>query len=60
MDARKVKYLKEVRTMLLTAVLVVLLMNILTAIIQPWLPYLLVGLVVVTVGWFFYGRATRL
>lgn len=54
------KYLKEVRTMLLTAVLVVLLMNILTAIIQPWLPFLLVGLVVVTVGWFFYGRATRL
>ncbi|MDQ0672983.1 1,4-dihydroxy-2-naphthoate octaprenyltransferase [Pseudarthrobacter siccitolerans] len=54
------KYLKEVRTMLLTAVLVVLLMNILTAIIQPWLPFLLIGLVVATVAWLFYSRATRL
>lgn len=54
------KYLKEVRTMLLTAVLVVLLMNILTAIIQPWLPFLLAGLAVTTVLWLWYGRATRL
>ncbi|MDQ0923295.1 ABC-type nickel/cobalt efflux system permease component RcnA [Pseudarthrobacter sp. W1I19] len=54
------KYLKEIRTMLLTAVLVVVMMNILMAIIQPWLPVILVCLVVVTAGWFFYSRATKL
>lgn len=54
------KYLKEVRTMLLTACLVVVTMNILQAIIQPWLPFLFAALAVVTVLWLWYGRATRL
>lgn len=54
------KYLNEIRTMLLTAVVVVMAMNILMAIIQPWLPLILVCLVVLSAGWLFYSRATRL
>jgi hypothetical protein len=55
-----VKYLKEARSMLITAVLVICAMNILMAIITPWLPLILGLLVVGTAGWFWYGRATRL
>lgn len=54
------KYLKELRTMLVTALVVFLAMQLLVAIIQPYIPIILAGIVVITVGWFFYGRATRL
>lgn len=54
------KYLKEVRTMLLTALVVFLAMQVLVAVIQPYIPLILGAIVVLTVSWFFYSRATRL
>jgi hypothetical protein len=55
-----VKYLKELRTMLVTALVVFLAMQLLVAVIQPYIPIILIGVVVITVGWFFYSKATRL
>lgn len=54
------KWLKELRTMLLTALVVFVAMQLLVAVVQPYLPVILVCIVVITVGWFFYSRATRL
>jgi hypothetical protein len=54
------KYLKEARTMLVTALVVFLAMQVLVQIIQPYVPLILGAIVVITVGWFVYSRATRL
>lgn len=54
------KYLKELRTAPVTALLVFLAMQFLVQIIQPYVPVILGAIVVITVGWFVYSRATRL
>ncbi|SDP33985.1 hypothetical protein SAMN04487914_108130 [Arthrobacter sp. ok909] len=54
------KYLKELRTMLVTALAVFILMNFLVQVIQPYVPIILIGVVVITLGWYAYSRATRL
>ncbi|MDN4611450.1 hypothetical protein [Arthrobacter burdickii] len=55
-----VKYLKEVRATLFAILAIFLAMQLVVAVIQPYIVYILVGLVVLTVGWFFYSRGTRL
>lgn len=54
------KYLKELRAMLFSALAVFLMMQLLIAIIQPYIIFILVGLVLTVVGMMLYGRATRL
>ncbi|WP_285250214.1 hypothetical protein [Pseudarthrobacter sp. fls2-241-R2A-168] len=54
------KYLREVRSALITAVLVFVAMQFLVAAMQPYLPLVLIGIVAITVGWMLYARATRL
>ncbi|MET3348988.1 UNVERIFIED_ORG: fatty acid desaturase [Arthrobacter sp. UYEF1] len=54
------KYLREVRAALVSAVLVFCAMQFLVAVMQPYLPLILIGIVVITVGWMLFARATRL
>lgn len=54
------KYLKEVRTALVTALVVFLAMQVLMQIIQPFIPLIVIGVVVLSIGWYVYSRATRL
>ncbi|GAP53460.1 hypothetical protein AHiyo6_00250 [Arthrobacter sp. Hiyo6] len=54
------KYLKELRTMLVTALVVFVAMQVLITIIQPYVPVILGAIVVITVSWLVYGRITRL
>jgi len=54
------KWIKELRAALITALVVFLAMQLLIQIIQPFIPMILIGIVVITIGWFVYSRATRL
>ncbi|WP_156507353.1 hypothetical protein [Arthrobacter sp. OY3WO11] len=54
------KYMREVRSALFIALAVFLAMQILLAVLQPYLIYILIGLVLTVVGMVLYGRATRL
>lgn len=46
--------------MLMTAVVVFVVMQWLVAVMQPYLPLVLIGIVVTVVGMLLYSRATRL
>jgi uncharacterized membrane protein YccC len=54
------KWMQEIRTTLVTALVVFVAMQLLVAVIQQYIPIILIGIVVLTVGWFVYSRATRL
>ncbi len=54
------KYAKGLRDALITAVVVFLAMQVLVQIITPYIPMILIGVVVISVAWVFYSRATRL
>lgn len=54
------KFMRQVKMALFTALAVFLAMQTLVAVLQPYLIYILIGLVLVPVGWFVYDRARNL